>query len=109
MKTLIGFAVACGLLCSGSALAQSQAAPAANPNAPQNSALKAPHDMKPGAPAAGHNSFTMGQAKDRIEKAGYSRVTMLAKDKDGLWVARAMKGGKRVHVAMDFQGNVSSK
>ena len=108
MKSLIGLTLACGLAVSGAALAQSHAAPAANPDAPQNSALKAPHDMKPGAPAAGRNSFTSGQARDRIQKAGFTRVTGLMKDKDGLWQGRAMQGAKHVRVAMDFQGNVTS-
>lgn len=108
MKTITAIALTISLGASGFAAAQT-AAPAANPNAPQNSAVKAPHDMKPGAPAAGHNSFTKGQAKGRIEKAGYSGVSGLVKDKDGLWQARAKKDGQTVNVALDFEGNVTSK
>ena len=109
MKTLIAAALSCGLAFATPVLAQSRAAPTANPDAPLNSALKAPNDPKPGAPAAGRNSFTMDQAKEHIEKAGYTAVTGLAKDKDGLWQGRALKSGKKVRVAMDYQGNVTSK
>ena len=108
MKILLALALAAGL--SGASLAQAQtAAPHANPSAPQNSAIKDPHAEKVGAPAAGHNSFTMGQAREHIEKAGFTAVTGLTKDHDGLWQGRARKSGKRVHVAMDFQGNVTSR
>ena len=62
--------------------------------------------MNAGAPLAGANSFTEAQAKDRIEKAGFTVVTELAKDKDGIWRGKASQGGKSVAVALDFKGNV---
>jgi hypothetical protein len=63
----------------------------------------------PGAPVAGANSFTRSQAMSRIEKAGYSNVNGLAKDKDGIWRGVASKDGTTVHVALDYQGNVVAK
>jgi putative membrane protein len=45
----------------------------------------------------------------RIEKAGYSNVNGLAKDKDGIWRGVASKDGTTVHVALDYQGNVVAK
>lgn len=103
MKSILGVGLALCLGAFGPVQAQTSA-PRANPDAPQNAALRSPHDVRPGGPAAGRNSFTMGQARDHIEKAGYTGVTNLTKDKDGLWQGRARKDGKRVHVAMDFQG-----
>lgn len=108
MKSIIGISLALALGVSGAALAQG-AAPQAKPNAPQNSAIKSPQDKKPNTPAAGANSFTRGQAKGHIEKAGYTNVSELKKNKDGLWQGRAMKDGKKVSVSLDFQGNVASK
>jgi hypothetical protein len=71
--------------------------PAVNtPNSPPN----------PGAPAAGANSFTEGQAKSRIEADGFSQVSGLKKDDAGVWRGKAMKSGKTVNVTLDFQGNV---
>ena len=59
-----------------------------------------------GAPLKGANSFTENQAKDRILAAGYSGVSTLAKDDDGIWRGTAMKDGKSVNVAVDYKGNV---
>ena|ERR1700722_8409632 len=84
------------------------AAPVANPNA-STPAVANPNGNNQGAPAAGSNSFTEAQAKSSIEKAGYSNVSGLTKDKDGLWRGTASKGGTDVHVALDYQGNVVSQ
>ena len=71
--------------------------PAVNsPNSPPN----------PGAPAAGANSFTEGQAKSRIEDQGFKNVKDLKKDDSGVWRAKADQNGKTVTVSVDFQGNV---
>lgn len=63
----------------------------------------------PGAPAAGANSFTEGQAKSRIEAQGFSNVSDLKKDGSGVWRGKAAKGGKSMNVSVDFQGNVVGK
>jgi hypothetical protein len=101
ITVLLGAAVA------GSALAQT-AAPAVNPNA-STPAVANPSANNPGAPAAGANSFTEAQAKSRIEAAGYSNVSGLIKDKDGIWRGKASKGGGTVGVALDYQGNVVAR
>jgi len=64
---------------------------------------------EPGAPLKGANSFTEGQAKDRIVAAGFTSVSSLAKDGDGVWRGNAMKDGKAVKIAVDFKGNVVSQ
>jgi len=61
---------------------------------------------EPGAPIKGANSFTEGQARDRIVAAGFTQVSALAKDDDGIWRGNAMKDGKNAKVAVDFKGNV---
>ena len=71
--------------------------PAVNtPNSPPN----------PGAPVAGANSFTEGQAKSRIEDKGFKSVSGLKKDANGVWRGKANQNGKAVSVSVDFQGNV---
>jgi hypothetical protein len=71
--------------------------PAINsPNSPSN----------PGAPVAGANSFTEGQAKSRIEEKGFKNVSDLKKDDAGVWRGKADQNGKTVTVSVDFQGNV---
>lgn len=93
------------LICmTGAAFAQT-ASPPANHN-PSTPAISNMDSNNPGAPAAGANSFTEGQAKSHIEGAGYSNVTGLAKDGDGVWRGKGMKSGKSVNVGLDYQGNV---
>ena len=60
------------------------------------------------APVKGRNSFTMGEARRRIEKGGFSQVTGLKKDNDGIWRGKGMKAGASVDVYCDYQGNVGS-
>ena len=76
------------------------------PTNASNPAIKTTEGNNPGAPAAGANSFTMNQAKARIEARGYAQVSGLKKDKEGLWRGKAMKDGKSVNIALDYQGNV---
>lgn len=72
---------------------------------PQNSAINS-SDKQVNAPVQGRNSFTEGEAKSRIEKAGFSNISNLKKDDSGVWRGTAMKDGKSVDVGLDYQGNV---
>jgi hypothetical protein len=91
---------------STGAVAQSQNPPANN--APQNSAINSSDssNRQATAPVAGRNSFTEDEAKSRIEKMGFSNVSNLKKDDNGVWRGRATKDGKTVDVSLDYQGNV---
>ncbi len=60
------------------------------------------------APVKGANSFTMDEAQRRIEAGGFSEVSGLKKDGDGIWRGQAMKGGASVSVFCDYQGNVGA-
>jgi hypothetical protein len=93
------------VIAAGSAYAQT---PPANPDA-KTPAVATSTTVNPGAPAAGANSFTEGQAKSRMEAAGYSGVAGLMKDKDGVWRGKATKAGSTMDVTLDFQGNVTPK
>lgn len=61
---------------------------------------------EPGAPMDGANSFTENQAKERIAAAGFTAVTGLVKDDNGVWRGAAKKADKDVKVAVDYRGNV---
>ena len=98
--------IAAALFASMSTLAIAQSAnPPANPN-PPTPAIPNKDQNNPGAPAAGANSFTEGQAKSRIEAAGFTNVSALVKDKDGVWRGKATKAGATQNVGLDYQGNV---
>ena len=75
---------------------------------PGNNAVNSSGQNNSSAPVAGSNSFTEGQAKSRIEDAGYTNVTALKKNDDGVWRATASKGGSSTNVSLDFQGNVNT-
>ena len=121
MNRLLATAIIAGLAGATAlghdAIAQN-AAPAANPH-PSTPAIANPNANNPGAPAAGANSFTEAQAKSRIEAAGYSNVSGLSKDKDGIWRGKASKasatagsttlGSTTVDVTLDYQGNVVAR
>jgi protein CpxP len=74
-----------------------------------------PHDSKAAATGTGANaklerganSFTEGEARQRLERAGYHEVKDLKKDGDGIWHASAMLDGKPASVGLDFKGNVA--
>ena len=80
----------------------------ANPSS-TTPAVSTPNTTNPQAPVPGANSFTEGQAKSRIESNGYSGVSGLSQDAQGVWRGKAMKDGKSMEVTVDFQGNVVSR
>jgi len=91
---------------AGGAMAQTTNPPAQQ--GPQNSAINSSdsNNRQVTAPVQGHNSFTEGEAKSRIEKTGFTNVSNLMKDDAGVWRGQAMKGGQQVAVSLDYQGNV---
>ncbi|MBW9115614.1 PepSY domain-containing protein [Rhizobium cauense] len=100
MKTITALSV--GLLLSATTVFAQSETPSTSQTTP---AINTEHN--PGAPVAGKNSFTEAQAKERIEGAGYTDVTGLKLDDQGVWRAMAKKDGKNGGVSLDFQGNVT--
>jgi hypothetical protein len=99
------FIIFSALAVLGSAPAGAQSQPAQS--RPNNNAVNSSEQNNSETPVAGRNSFTEGQAKSRIEAAGYSNVSNLQKDSDGIWRGKADKGGTQTEVSLDFQGNVN--
>jgi hypothetical protein len=99
--------VCISLLAAATALPASAQNPPAQ-SQPNNNAVNSAGQNNSDAPVAGHNSFTEGQAKSKIEDAGYANVTELKKDDNGVWRGQASKGGSATAVSVDFQGNVNS-
>jgi hypothetical protein len=83
--------------------------PAANTARPANPpAVTGAQPAAAAQPAKGANSFTMGEARSRIERSGFQSVADLKKDRDGIWRGRAQKNGTQVDVWLDYKGNVGS-
>lgn len=74
---------------------------------PNNAPIKSPDTNISSMPVKGANSFTEGEARDHIKAKGYSHISALKKDSNGIWRGMARMKGKRVHVSVDFEGNVN--
>src|SRR3954463_3417145 len=96
--------VCIGLLAATTASAQNPPAK----SGPNNNAVNSPGQNNSNAPVAGRNSFTEGQAKSKIEEAGYTGISDLKKDDNGVWRGKASKSGTATNVSVDFQGNVNA-
>ena len=96
--------VCIGLLAATTASAENPPAQ----SGPNNKAINSAGQNNSDAPVAGRNSFTEGQAKSKIEDAGYTNVTELKKDDNGVWRGKASKSGSATAVSVDFQGNVNT-
>jgi hypothetical protein len=97
------FLLSLGLVVATPAAAQNPPAQ----SGPNNNAINSSGQNNSNAPVAGRNSFTEGQAKSKIEQAGYTNVSDLKKDDSGVWRGKASKGGSATSVSVDFQGNVN--
>lgn len=86
--------------------ASAQNAPQNNSTAPPAVARGSTDSKTTAAPVPGKNSFTEAQAKERLEKHGYTAVSGLKKDEQSIWRGTATKDGKSVSVAVDYQGNI---
>ncbi|WP_342249700.1 hypothetical protein [Sphingomonas sp. OTU376] len=78
-------------------------------SSPHNPAVKDSRVHAVARPARGHSSFTQSQARGRIAKAGFTKISGLRKNNDGVWQGRAMKHRRPVTVMLDFKGNVTSR
>jgi hypothetical protein len=102
VKSRIIIAAALAAFVATSASAQQPAK-----DGPNNGAVNTTKGNISDAPVAGRNSFTEDQAKGRIEAAGYTTVSALKKDDNGVWRGTATKAGASSDVSVDFQGNVN--
>jgi hypothetical protein len=93
----------------GSAFAQQEGQPSelqatqppiySEPATPPTTATPAIPDASP--------MLTEEQAKAKIEAGGYTEVSDLKHDEQGMWTATAMKEGKPVQLSLDTHGQLS--
>ncbi len=104
--------IAIGSICGAEAMVRVACAQTAATNSsptPPAVASGSAESRTSAAPVAGKNSFTKGEVRKRLESHGYSQVSGLAKDDEGVWRGAAMKNGKQVTVAVDFQGDITEQ
>jgi hypothetical protein len=100
MRVIVLTAAAIGLLTSVAFAQDAQ-------QGPQNPAVKPMQDNNSSTPVAGANSFTRSEAVKQIEAKGYTHVTGLKKDSNGVWRGQATKDGTSGPISVDYQGNVN--
>ena len=105
MRQVLRAAAILAVMAAAPVLAQTTP-PATTTAPPAVTSPTAPSTAKADAPVPGANSFTEAQARGRIESNGFSNVSDLKKDEQSIWRGQAMKDGKTVSVAVDYQGNV---
>lgn len=77
----------------------------ANPNMPAVVTNETPAAIEP---AAGRNSFTEAQARERLMQNGYTNIGTLRADSNGVWRGTARMKNSSLKVAVDYQGNVTT-
>lgn len=65
-----------------------------------------PAPVDANAPLPGANSFTEAQAKSRLEANGYSNISALQKDSNGVWKGTATHSNANVNISVDYRGNI---
>lgn len=136
---LVGVALAAGAACAQTTTAPTTTPrPGMTTTAPQVPAQRAPYSKAPNAfsstdntgkaaasgdfnqavsttsqsadtPARGANSFTESQARSRMEAKGYTNISGLSKNADGVWEGKAEKNGRQTSVWLDYKGNVGDR
>lgn len=77
---------------------------------PTNPAIDTQETSEKAALTPGANSFTEGQAKEAIEKQGYTLSGPLTQDEQGIWKAQARRaGGASTTVSVDYKGVVTAQ
>ncbi|WP_186420129.1 PepSY domain-containing protein [Bosea sp. CS1GBMeth4] len=97
MRNALVASIFCAVVSTAAIAQTSTTSPTPAPNAPADA----------NAPLPGANSFTEGQARSRLEANGYSGVSELKKDDNGVWKGTAMHSGAKVNVSVDYRGNIT--
>lgn len=90
-----------------SATMPSAATPTPTPSAATTTPGTTTQGTAAGGLSAGANSFTESQARTRLMEKGYTAVSALKRDKDGVWRGTATKDAKSVSVGVDYKGDIS--
>ena len=80
-----------------------------SPEAPVNPAVDTTETTEQEALTPGANSFTEGQAREAIEKQGYTGVGALSQNEQGVWSAPATRDGAQVTASVDYKGVVTAQ
>jgi hypothetical protein len=81
-----------------------------SPESPVNPAVDTQDTAEQSTLTPGANSFTEGQAREAIEKQGYTVSGPLTQDEQGIWKGQASRsGGAATTVSVDYKGVVTAE
>jgi hypothetical protein len=83
--------------------------PCSTTTTPDSRTSPAPALRAPTTAQASVRAFTKDQAKSQIEAKGYSNVSGLRKDAEGIWRGNAERDGLPINVTLEVNGNVTAK
>lgn len=107
-------AVFAGALTMAPALAQEFVVPGATPPskaiglAPSNQ-LDVNNIVSPGRLESGTSNITEAQARARIQAVGFSGITDLTQDQNGIWRAKGTFGDRTASIGIDYKGNIAAQ
>jgi hypothetical protein len=78
------------------------------PEAPAHVAVDTAPTAGESGPTPGASSYTADQARQAIEKAGYTELGPLNQNANGVWQGNATKDGKKVSVSIDYKGAITA-
>lgn len=100
MKLTVAGVVVVAMMLVGNGFAQT--APASAPTAPADKLTVNP--IPPDVQAEEANLI-----RSKIERAGYTEISVLSRDSWGVWRGRAKKGDETVNVVVDKGGRIKSE
>ena len=108
MKQIMAATLLFSTLGAGVVLAQTTTSPSATtaPGVTTGAATTTPPSTMP--PAVTTKDANTTAAAPVAGANSYTQVSTLAKDDKSIWRGHAMKSGKAVDVALDYQGNVTA-
>lgn len=77
--------------------------------APRNPAVDTADTAQQASLTPGANSFTESQAREAMEKQGYTAIGALSQNEAGIWSATATHEGAKKTVSVDYKGVVTAQ
>jgi hypothetical protein len=104
MRNVILATAAIALIVGGSSFAMAQA----TGTTPSTTATSPSTNQGTSGTSTG-GMMSEAQVKQHLEQEGYTNITGLKEDSNGMWMGKAMHGGKEVTVDVDKSGKVTAK
>lgn len=108
LKTSLAISAISALLMACGATEDVEGPAVSSAESPANPAIDTEPTSEQATLTPGANSFTEDQAREAIEKQGYTVSGPLAQNAEGIWTGQASRpGGSAAAVSVDYKGTVT--